>query len=74
MRKSEQAIVTVLCMIYDDDKLLLQNRVKEDWQGYTFPGGHVEKNESFVQAAIREMKEETGLTISHPKICGVKQF
>lgn len=42
--------------------------------GLTFPGGHVEKAESFVCAAIREVFEETGLTISEPKLCGVKQF
>ena len=52
----------------------MQNRVKEDWKGYTFPGGHVEPGESFVDAVIREMKEETGLTIINPKLVGVKQF
>ncbi len=74
MRKSEKAIVTVLCMVYDGNKILLQDRVKKDWRGFTFPGGHVEKEESFVQAAIREIYEETGLKITEPKLCGVKQF
>lgn len=74
MSRCEKAIVTVLCMVYDGNKILLQNRVKEDWRGFTFPGGHVEKQESFVQAVIREIYEETGLTISEPKLCGVKQF
>lgn len=74
MTRCEKAIVTVLCMIYDDNKILLQDRVKKDWKGLTFPGGHVEKEEYFVQAVIREMYEETGLTIIEPKLCGVKQF
>ena len=74
MSKCEKSILTVLCMIYQNDKILLQNRVKEDWKGYTFPGGHVEKQESFVQAAIREMKEETGLTVKSLRLCGVKQL
>jgi 8-oxo-dGTP diphosphatase len=74
MSKSEKAIVTVLCMVYDDNKILLQDRVKPDWQGFTFPGGHVEKEESFVHAVTREIFEETGLTIIEPKLCGVKQF
>lgn len=37
-------------------------------------GGHIELGESIVDAVIREMKEETGLTIIHPKLCGIKQF
>lgn len=74
MSKFEKAIVTVLCMVYDGNKILLQDRVKKDWRGLTFPGGHVEKEESFVQAVIREIYEETGLTIKEPKLCGVKQF
>ncbi|NLZ48503.1 MAG: 8-oxo-dGTP diphosphatase [Clostridiales bacterium] len=74
MSKWEKAIITVLCMIYDGNKILLQDRVKEDWKGLTFLGGHVEKGESFVQAVIREVKEETGLKIINPQLCGIKQF
>lgn len=64
----------MLCMVYSGSKLLLQNRVKPDWQGLTFPGGHIEPGESIVEAVIREMKEETGLDIQQPILCGVKQF
>ena len=64
----------MLCLIKDGSRVLLQNRVKKDWQGYTLPGGHVEKGESFVEAVIREMQEETGLTIQRPKLVGIKQF
>jgi len=74
MGKSENVILTALCMVTDGNQILLQDRVKEDWRGFTFPGGHVEKSESFVQAIIREIKEETGLTIYNPKLCGIKQF
>ena len=34
----------------------------------------MEPGESFVDAVIREMKEETGLTILNPRLVGVKQF
>jgi 8-oxo-dGTP diphosphatase len=61
-------------LVHKDGYYLLQNRVKTDYKGYSFPGGHVEKDESIVDAVIREMKEETGLTIFHPHLCGVKQF
>ena len=74
MDRSERVELAVLCLIRDGDKILLQNRVKKDWQGYTLPGGHVECRESFVDAVIREMKEETGLTIIKPKLVGIKQF
>ena len=74
MGRTETAELTVLCLISNGDKILLQNRVKEDWKGYTLPGGHVEPGESFVDAVIREMKEETGLNIRNPKLAGIKQF
>ena len=72
--RTEKVELTVLCLVEDGNKILLQNRVKKDWQGYTLPGGHVERDESFVDAVIREMKEETGLDIKNPKLVGVKQF
>ena len=74
MRRTEKAEFTVLCLIEDGSRVLLQDRVKADWKGYTLPGGHVENGESFVDAVIREMKEETGLDIYEPKLVGVKQF
>ena len=72
--RTERVELTVLCLVEDGNKILLQNRVKKDWQGYTLPGGHIERDESFVDAVIREMKEETGLDIKNPKLVGVKQF
>ena len=72
--KPENVELTNLCLIQDGNKLLLQNRIKEDWKGYTFPGGHVEPGESFVDSVKREMKEETGLDILNPTLVGIKQF
>ncbi|MBR5712926.1 MAG: 8-oxo-dGTP diphosphatase [Lachnospiraceae bacterium] len=74
MDRTERVELAVLCLIKDGDRVLLQNRVKKDWQGYTLPGGHVELGESFVDAVVREMKEETGLTIEKPRMVGIKQF
>lgn len=74
MSRTENVELTVLCLIHKNNKYLLQDRVKKDWKGFTLPGGHVEPGESIVDAVIREMKEETGLTILNPKLCGLKQF
>ena len=75
MSRAEQAIFTNLCMVYDHDgNILVQDRLDPDWPGLCFPGGHVEPGESFVESVIREVWEETGLTIENPKLCGTKQF
>ncbi len=75
MARSEKAVFTNLCMVYDDaGNILVQDRKDPDWPGLCFPGGHVEPEESFVQSVIREVWEETGLTIQNPKLCGTKQF
>lgn len=74
MSRSEQAVFTNMCMIYDGDYILVQDRRNPDWPGITFPGGHVEHGESFVESVKREVSEETGLIIENPTLCGIKQF
>lgn len=53
---------------------LVIDRKKKDWPGLTFPGGHVELNEDFNASVIREVKEETGLTLLKPILCGIEEF
>ena len=75
MDRSEKVIFTNMCMIYDDvGNVLVQDRKDPNWRGITFPGGHIEKNESFTDSVIREVYEETGLYISSPQLCGIKQW
>ena len=75
MARREIVTLTNMCMIYDDHgNILVQDRLDPEWPGITFPGGHVEPGESFTKAVIREVWEETGLTIEHPRLCGLKQF
>lgn len=75
MDRSERAVFTNMCMISDGrGNVLVQDRRADDWPGITFPGGHVEPGESFSQSVIREVREETGLTIEHPRLVGIKQF
>ena len=74
MTRQEKCILTNMCMIYNNDQILVQDRLNPDWPGITFPGGHVERGESFTDAVIREVWEETGLKISEPKLCGIKDW
>lgn len=71
----ETAVFTNMCMVYDNEgNVVVQDRVSKNWGGITFPGGHVEKDEFFADAVIREVFEETGLTIWALQMCGVKDW
>ena len=70
MGRIENVELTVLCLIRNGDEYLLQDRIADDWKGFTLPGGHIEIGESIVDAVVREMKEETGLTVMNPKLYG----
>ena len=75
MAREEKAVFTNMCMITDGHgNVLVQDKLDPDFRGLTFPGGHVEPGESFVESVIREVHEETGLTIEDPVLCGIKQF
>ena len=78
MSRTTPTILTNLCLIEDctTNKVVLQYRSpqKNNWSGYAFPGGHIEEGESLVESVIREIKEETGLTISNPQLAAVKNW
>lgn len=63
--------LTNICILCDGDRLLVEDKAG---CGICFPGGHVEPGESMEAAVIREMQEETGLTIRHPRLCGIKDW
>ncbi len=75
MAREEKAIFTNLIMVSDSQgRILVEDRKDPSWPGLCFPGGHVEPGEPFVDAAVREVFEETGLIVSNLKLCGIKQF
>ena len=53
-----------LVVLFDGDKVLLGKKPS----GYWLPGGHAHQDESSLDAAIREFKEETNLDLSDLKL------
>lgn len=78
MSRAQETILTNICLIEDleNERVVMQYRSTErnHWSGYAFPGGHIEKGESLHDAVVREILEETGFTIHHPKLVGVKNW
>ena len=74
MKRSEPVELMNMCVLRRGSKVLVQNRTDPNWPGVAFPGGHVEKGESFTDAVIREVFEETGLKIFSPMLCGIKDW
>ena len=79
MSRATSTVLTNLCLVEDptNGKVVLQYRSPDrykKWSGYAFPGGHIEKGESLVESVIREIYEETGLTIADPKLVAVKDW
>ena len=75
MSRAEPVVLTNMCMVTDGNgNVLVQDRKDPGWPGVVFPGGHVEPGESFVESVVREVREETGITVLNPTLCGVKQF
>lgn len=64
----------VLVIDKKNNKVLVEDRKNQNWPGYTFPGGHIEEDESFTVAAQREVFEETGLHVHNLTLNGIKQF
>lgn len=74
MKRTTNTVLTNMCMIENENgEVVVQDRVGK-WSGIAFPGGHVENGESFHASVIREIKEETGLTIKNIKLCGIKDW
>lgn len=73
---SENIVLTTMCVIWDrvHNNVLMVDRNDPNWGGYAPPGGHVEFPESLVSCAIREVKEETGLTVWDLVFKGVAHF
>lgn len=63
-----------VCLIVNGNKILLLNRQHDFYKGYIAPGGRIEFPESPIECAIREVKEETGLTVKDLKFKGLAEY
>ena len=65
LKKRHKNIPASYLILIKDNKILLQRRCNTGYKDgkYGIPSGHVEKNESFTQGLIREIKEEIGITL-----------
>lgn len=70
--------LTTLCYIENDNRYLMLHRVKKEkdinkdkWIGV---GGHFEPQETPEECLLREVREETGLTLIQWKFCGIVTF
>lgn len=63
-------VTAAMCIIYDKEKGILFEK-RSDNGMWCVPGGAIELGESLEQALAREVKEETSLDISNPKLFDV---
>lgn len=60
--------VGAIAVVYHDGQFLLVQRGKDPGRGlWGFPGGHVELGETGLDAALRELQEETGVMADTPR-------
>lgn len=58
----ELPLSIAISALIKDNKILLIKRIKGDYIGlWALPGGKIENNEHLSQAAVREIKEESGI-------------
>lgn len=67
-------LVVSVSIIKDKELLMIEEKRDSGIVKWNFPSGRIEKNEDIMAAAIREVKEETGLDVELLLTTGVYNF
>ncbi|MEJ1221699.1 nucleotide triphosphate diphosphatase NUDT15 [Sediminicola sp. 1XM1-17] len=70
-QKQEPKVGVGVIVVNESGRVLVGKRRGGHAPYYSIPGGHLELGESFESAAIREVKEETDLSIDNPQVIAV---
>jgi 8-oxo-dGTP diphosphatase len=73
VEKNKEYVVIHVSCIQDPNKILLIHKDRPEWQKgrINYVGGKVEVGESYQEAAFRELKEETGISVDSMSFCGL---
>lgn len=67
---SDRAAIAAAIIVADGQVLMVRRRAAEGKLSWQFPAGEVEQGETGEEAAVRETKEEVGLTVEATKHLG----
>ena len=71
----DRPFLAVSAAVIDDGEVLIVRRARSPVQGvYTLPGGVVESGETLMEAVVREVHEETALTIEPATLAGYREM
>ncbi len=66
-------VIVTVCIKEKDKFLIIQEGIPKAYGLWNLPGGHLDDNESIIDGAIREAKEETGLDIELTGILSIQR-
>lgn len=74
MSQNDIVLVVSVSVMKDNKVLLIKENKPSAYNKWNFPSGRIESNEDILEAAMREVKEETGLEIKFLNTTGVHNF